>query len=154
MLNWTSPTFYREMMCQFLQEYLDTVKKFYLDSGKSAVANTVEESNRLISWVENKQMKKYHFLKLLCQPGSGGTANTILKAAQPGPWPKKTQKGRILAEQGCRQIHAEDKTKQSFVHLLKRCASEIGNTIQSKHHFADQASLMMLSQEWLCLEME
>lgn len=51
-------------MCQFLQEYLDTVKKFYLVSMESAVANTVEESNKINSWVENKQMKKYHFLRL------------------------------------------------------------------------------------------
>ena len=47
------------MMYQFLQEYLDTVKKFYLVSMESAVVNTAEESNKINSWVKNKQMKKY-----------------------------------------------------------------------------------------------
>lgn len=47
------------MMYQFLQEYLDTIKKFYLVSMESAIVNTVEESNKINSWVENKQMKKY-----------------------------------------------------------------------------------------------
>lgn len=46
-------------MYQFLQEYLDTIKKFYLVSMESANVNTVEESNKINSWVENKQMKQY-----------------------------------------------------------------------------------------------
>lgn len=54
-----------------------------------------------------------------------------------------------MAEQGCEQIHADDETEQDpSLHLPEGCASQDpGNTIQSKHDFADPSMTLLLSNE-------
>ncbi|XP_014699278.2 serpin B3-like [Equus asinus] len=90
---------YGEKKFQFLQEYIDKVKKFYLASVESAdFGNAAEESRKKInSWVESQTNGK---IKDLFPDGSLSSAILVLVNAVyfKGQWDEKFDKKRTVEE--------------------------------------------------------